>query len=336
MEWMLLIPVLALILAAEFVNGWNDACNAIATVVSTRVLSPTAAVLMAVTLNIVGAMSGTAVATTIGKDVLRPEAVNLLVVTAAVFSVFVWGAFASHAGLPISITHALVGGLAGAGFAAAGWNALLWAGWQKLLIGLALSTLLGFAASYVLIVLILRVFHRFTPRQVRAVFGKLQILSAAFMAFSHGSNDGQKFIGVFTMALFSGGILKGAFHVPWWVILLCSIMMGLGTSIGGWRIIRTMGTKLVRMEPHHGFAAETGAATVITVAGYFGIPLSTTHAISTAIMGVGASRRFSAVRWGVAGEVVVAWLITFPLCAGVSWVAAFGLTMLKAWLLPTG
>jgi len=335
MSVVLLICVLLLILAAEFVNGWNDACNAIATVVSTRVLSPMTAVLMAVLLNIAGAMSGTAVATTVGKDILKPEAVSLVVVTASVFSVFVWGALASYGGLPISITHALMGGLVGAGLATSGFHALLWAGWQKILIGLVLSTVFGFVGGYVLILIILRIFHRFTPRQVRGVFGRLQILSAAFMAFSHGSNDGQKFIGVFTMTLFSTGVLQGVFHVPWWVILLCSVVMGLGTSIGGWRIIRTMGTKLVRMEPHHGFAAETGAATIIEVASRLGIPLSTTHTISTAIMGVGASRRFSAVRWGVAGEVVVAWLVTFPVCMAMSWISAMVLNFLRVFLPAT-
>ncbi len=334
MEWALLIPVLLLILAAEFVNGWNDACNSIATVVSTRVLSPMTAVIMAVGLNIVGAMSGTAVAATLGKDVVAiPEAlsspVKLLAVGSAVLSVLIWGAFASWRGLPISITHALLGGLAGSGLAVGG--TLLWTGWQKVLLGLVFSTVLGFLAGYVLIVVILRTFHRATPRFARAVFGKLQILSAGFMAFSHGLNDGQQFIGVFTMALVLGGVL-GQFTVTWPVILLCSVVMGLGTSIGGWRLIRTVGTRLVRLEPHHGFAAETGAAAMITVASRLGIPLSSTHTISTAIMGVGASKRFSAVRWGVAGQVVTAWLVTFPLCVGASWLVATVAIRAYAWL----
>ena len=333
MEWAILIPVLLLILAAEFVNGWNDACNSIATVVSTRVLSPMVAVIMAVGLNIVGAMSGTAVAATLGREVVQaPEglsaAMKLLTVGSAVFSVLVWGAIASWRGLPVSITHALLGGLAGAGLASGG--VLVWTGWSKVLLGLLFSTVFGFIAGYVLIVAILWLFRRRTPRFARNIFGKLQILSAGFMAFSHGLNDGQQFIGVFTMALVLGGALK-EFAVTWPVILLCSVIMGIGTSIGGWRLIRTMGTRLVRLEPHHGFAAETGAAAMITIASRFGIPLSSTHTISTAIMGVGASRRLSAVRWGVAGQVVMAWVLTFPLCVGVSWCTAMLVGRLYAW-----
>jgi len=332
MEWVLLVLVLLMILGAEFVNGWNDACNSIATVVSTRVMAPMTAVGMAVALNIVGAMSGTAVALTLGKGIVRPEAVNLITIAAAISAVLLWGAFASLKGLPISITHALLGGLAGAGLATAGVHALLWSGWQKVLLGLVFSTLLGFIAGYVLIVLVLNLFYKSPRRYSRSIFGRLQILSAAFLAFSHGLNDGQQFIGVFTLALFLGGILVGDFYVPWYVIVICSMIMGLGTSIGGWRLIRTMGVRLVRLEPHHGFAAQTAAATMIVVASRLGIPLSSTHTISTAIMGVGASRRLSAVRWGVAGQVVTAWLVTFPLSVAIAWVAATVLNFVRIWL----
>jgi PiT family inorganic phosphate transporter len=321
MEWVLLISVLTLVLGAEFVNGWTDAPNAIATVVSTRVLSPSKAVVMAVVLNIVGAMSGTAVAETVGKGIVKVGALDLLTLGSAVVTVIVWGSVAWRYGLPISKSHALFSGLAGAAMATAGPSALIWSGWQKILIGLAFSTVLGFVGGFFLITAVLRLFHRSTPHKVRGIFGRLQILSAAFMAFSHGSNDGQKFIGVFTLALMLGAPLTHMteFRVTWPVIIACSLVMGIGTSVGGWRIMRTMGVKITRLEPHHGFAAETAAGTCIELASRLGIPLSTTHTISTAIMGVGASRKASAVRWGVAGEVVTAWILTFPVCGLLAW-----------------
>ena len=313
-----LLAILALVLAAEFVNGWNDATNAIATVISTRVLSPAKAILMAVCFNIIGAFSGTAVASTIGKGIISPDAISLTTITGALCAIVLWGGPASYLGLPISITHALLGGLAGAAFATAGIAALQWAGWKKVLIGLTFSTFLGFLGGLALMVLIYRLFARASPGLVRRVFGKAQVLSAAFMAFSHGSNDGQKFIGVFSLVLLLGGV-HSQFHVAPWVIVLCALTMGLGTSIGGWSIIKTMGMRITKLEPVHGFAAETAAATTIEVASRLGIPLSTTHTITTAIMGVGATRRFSAVRWGVSRDIVMAWLLTFPVCGTIAW-----------------
>ena len=316
----ILLIVLGLVLLSEFVNGWNDATNAIATVISTRVLSPAQAITMAVCFNIVGTMSGTAVATTIGKGMVTPDVITLPTIGAALVAVVLWGAPASYLGLPISITHALLGGLAGAGFATAGVGALQWAGWRKVGLGLLFSTFLGFGGGLVIMVSIYRLFAKVRPAVVRRVFGKAQILSAAFMAFSHGSNDGQKFIGIFSLALLLGGVHQ-TFHVPVWVVLLCAGTMGLGTSIGGWSIIKTMGMKITKLEPVHGFAAETAAATTIELASRMGIPLSTTHTITTAIMGVGATRRFSAVRWGVSRDIVTAWLLTFPACGLISWLA---------------
>ena len=313
-----LLFVLALVLAAEFVNGWNDATNAIATVISTRVLLPAQAIVMAVLFNILGTLSGTAVAATIGKGIISPDAVSLTTIGAALTAIVLWGGPASYWGMPISITHALLGGLAGAGVATAGFGVLLWAGWRKVLVGLAFSTFLGFFGGLALMVLIYRLFARTTPGTVRRVFGKLQVLSAAFMAFSHGSNDGQKFIGVFSLVLLLGGVHQ-SFHVPVWVMLLCAVTMGMGTSIGGRSIIKTMGMRITKLEPVHGFAAETAAATTIEVASRLGIPLSTTHTITTAIMGVGATRRFSAVRWGVSRDIVMAWLLTFPVCGLIAW-----------------
>ena len=316
-----LLIVLALVLAAEFVNGWTDAPNAIATVVSTRVLSPGRAVLMAAVLNFFGAMSGTAVAATIGKGIVLPEAISLVTVGAAMIAIIFWSTLAWRYGLPTSESHALISSLAGASLATAGFEALLWDGWQKILLGLLISTFLGFGLGGLLIVAISWCFRRASPRRVQKLFGHLQILSAAFMAFGHGSNDGQKFIGVFTLALVLGGVLP-AFEISWSVILLCSVVMGIGTSTGGWRIMRTMGMRIVKLKPHQGFAAETGAATAIALASQLGIPLSTTHTISTSIMGVGSARRLSAVRWGVVGELIAAWVLTFPVCAIVAWLAA--------------
>jgi len=317
-----LLPVLLLILAAEFVNGWTDAPNSIATVVSTRVLPPHQAVLMATILNAMGALSGTAVAATIGKGIVDPAIINTTTVAAAMVGIVLWSCLAYYmGGIPTSESHALVAGLAGAGLATAGPSVLLWEGWSKVFIGLLFSTFLGFFGGLVIMLLLYRIFYRSRPGTVRIIFGRLQILSAAFMSFSHGSNDGQKFIGVFTLALVLGGVLP-EFHVPLWVILLCAITMGIGTALGGWKIIRTMGMRLTKLEPVHGFAAETSAALVIAAASHLGIPLSTTHTIGTSIMGVGSIQRFSAVRWGVAGEIIMAWVLTFPACGLIAYLVA--------------
>jgi PiT family inorganic phosphate transporter len=318
-----LAVVLLLVLAAEFVNGWTDAPNAIATVVSTRVLSPTQAVIMAAVLNIVGALvTGTAVATTIGTGIVKPEAIDLHTVASGMVAIVIWSTLAWRWGLPTSETHALVAGLAGAGMAAAGPSVLLWVGWEKVLIGLVLATVIGFSFGFIVMVIIYRLLSRASHTSVKTIFGRLQILSSAFMAFSHGSNDGQKFMGAFALALFLGGILP-QFQVPIWVILVCGTVMGVGTAFGGWRIIRTMGFRLTKLEPVNGFAAETSAGLAITLASFLGIPLSTTQTINTAIMGVGATRRFSAVRWGVTREIVLAWLLTFPACGILGFLFAF-------------
>lgn len=309
-----LIPVLLLVLAAEFVNGWTDAPNAIATVVSTRVLTPSVALVMATALNILGAMAGTAVATTIGKGIVRAEVIDVIAIAAAMVAIVTWSTLAWFRGLPTSESHALVASLTGAGLATAGTQVLLWDGWRKVLIGLGFSTVLGFLGGLGIMVAISWLFRRTRLGTVRRIFGRLQVFSAAFMAFSHGSNDGQKFIGVFTLALVLGGSLP-EFAIPLWVIILCALTMGVGTALGGWRIVHTMGLRLTKLEPYQGFAAETAAASAIELASRLGIPLSTTHTISMAIMGVGATRRLSAVRWGVGREIVTAWVLTFPVCA---------------------
>jgi PiT family inorganic phosphate transporter len=310
----LLVFTLVLVLAAEFVNGWTDAPNAIATVVSTRVLSPSKAVVMAAVLNIVGAIvTGTAVAATIGKGIVSPDVISLPVVAAAMLTIIVWSTAAWRYGIPTSESHELVAGLTGAALAVSGPSALLWSGWEKVIIGLGFSTLLGFTISVILMTALYWILRRTRPSSVRDIFSKLQMVSAAFMAFSHGSNDGQKFMGVFSMVLVLGGVM-GTFSVPIWVMVLCGVVMGLGTATGGWRIIKTMGFKLTKLEPVNGFAAETSAAASILLASSLGIPLSTTHTINIAIMGVGATKRFSAVRWGVAGNIIAAWILTFPVC----------------------
>jgi len=273
---------------------------------------------MATTLNVAGTMSGTAVAATIGKGIVRPETIDLTTVSAAMVGIILWSTFAWYYGLPTSESHALVAGLTGAGLAAAGPSALLWDGWQKVLIGILFSTFLGFLVGLGIMGMLYRVLATTRPGTVRLRFGRLQILSAAFMAFSHGSNDGQKFIGIFSLALLLGGWLP-EFRIPLWVILTCALTMGVGTAIGGWRIVRTMGLRITKLEPVQGFAAETGAALTIELASRLGIPLSTTHTINTAIMGVGATRRFSAVRWGVTMEIVAAWILTFPVCGLIAW-----------------
>ncbi len=316
-----LIIVLILILAAEFVNGWTDAPNAIATVVSTRVLNPRAAVIMATVLNAAGVFSGTAVASTIGKGIVRPESIDLVTVGAAMVAIVTWSTIAWRMGLPTSESHGLIAGLTGASLATAGPGVLLWEGWQKVLIGLAFSTFLGFFAALLLVSLMKYLFRNVQNSKAKQFFSKAQLFSAAFMAFSHGSNDGQKFMGIFTLALVLGGVLK-EFTISPFIIIICSIIMGVGTSIGGYRIIKTMGVKMVKLETYQGFCAETAAATSIEIASRLGIPVSTTHTINTAIMGVGAAKRLRAVRWGVVNEIVAAWILTFPICGFIGWAIA--------------
>lgn len=309
-----LIITLLLVLAAEFTNGLTDAANAISTVVGTRVLSPMKAVAMAAVLNLVGVLAtGTAVATTIGKDIVDPNIITIEVVAAAMLTVVVWTTAAWRFGIPTSETHELLAGLAGAGLASAGPAVLLSDGWIKVLVGLGMSTLLGFGLAFVIMVAIYWIFRRVHRANTNILFGRLQIFSAAFMAFSHGSNDGQKFMGVFSLALFLGGVFP-SFQVPLWVVFLCGSVMAIGTATGGWRIIRTMGLKITRLEPVHGFAAETAASTAILLASRFGVPLSTTHTIGTAIMGVGTTTRLKAVNWSVSRQIVATWIITFPAC----------------------
>jgi inorganic phosphate transporter, PiT family len=318
--------VIAFALLFEFANGWTDAPNSIATVVSTRVLRPYHAVLMAAVLNLVGALVvGTAVAETIAEGIVSPEAVTLETVAAAVLAAALWAMTAQVFGLPSSESHALVAALLGAGFAAGGLEALEWSGTSKVVYSLFLSPPVAFLVGFLFMVLIYWVFRRARPRTVRRTFGPGQALSAAFMAFSHGANDAQKAMGVITLALILDGGLPSGSAPPLWVILVAAITMGIGTSIGGWRVIRTLGLRVTKLEPVNGFAAETSAALIITGAARLGIPLSTTHVIGSSIMGVGATRRVSAVRWGVAGQIVAAWVLTWPGCMLLGYGLASGL-----------
>jgi len=320
-----LIITLIIILGFEAVNGWTDAPNAIATVVSTRVLSPTAAVGMAAVFNLLGALSGTAVATTIGKGIVDIHAVTLETVAASALAVIIWSSTAAYFGLPTSESHGLVAAIAGAGVATAGTGVLLWEGWEKVFIGLGAAVVFGGLGGLLLMIVLLWLLRKASPALTRRLFGPLQLCSAAFMAWSHGTADGQKSMGVMAMALAIYYPERG-FGVPLWVILLSASTMGVATAFGGWRIIKTLGMRLTQLQPVHGFAAETAAALTITVSSRFGIPLSTTHTIGTAIMGVGATRRLSAVRWGIAYNIIMAWVLTFPICFGLGW--------LIAWLIP--
>jgi len=315
----LLLCVIVLALIFDFINGFHDTANAIATSVSTRVLTPKVAVLMAAGLNMVGALSGTAVAKTVGSGLVQAVSITQVTIIAALIAAIVWDLITWYLGLPTSSSHAILSGVVGAAIATSGFSVIISKGVYKVLIGLFLSPLIGFALSILLMYFLMWLFKKSTPTLVSNIFGRLQIVSAAYMAFSHGSNDAQKTMGIITMALVSYYHLPD-FHVPIWVIILCATAMAFGTAAGGWRIIKTLGVKLVQLRPIHGFAAETAAATVIEVASRIGLPLSTTHVISSTIMGVGASKRFSAVRWGIGKSIVLAWFLTLPACLILAWV----------------
>lgn len=316
-----LLVALTAVLVAEFINGWTDAPNAIATVVSTGVMSPRAAIAMAVIFNIIGAMAGTAVAATVGKGIVESSALSLATITAAMIAIIAWGGFAAKVGLPISKSHSLLAGLAGAGFAGGGLQALQWSGWTKVFIGMACAVPFGFIASILVAKAIVAFAGTMRPARAKHLFDRMQILSAGFMAFNHGLNDGQKFIGVFALTMLLGGASQ-KFEITNTAIIICALTMGLGTSFGGWRIIETVGTKMTRIVSWQGFAAEASASSTIFVASMFGIPLSTTHTITSCIVGAGASRRLADVRWGVLKRILLAWIVTFPVCAAIAFFAA--------------
>ena len=347
----LFIIVLVAALVFEYINGFHDAANAIATVVSTKVLTPRQAIMLAAFFNLAGAMAGTAVAKTISSGLVDANAVNMSTVLAALIGAIIWNLFTWWLGLPSSSSHALVGGLCGAAIATAkgNWGVLHWnetiagkppAGlWPKIVLPMFSSPLIGFVAAALFMLLLYALLKRATPHFVNKWFGKLQILSASWMGFSHGTNDAQKTMGIITLALFTGtqsGAFKDLpewltflrtpkFEIHSWVVITCALVMAAGTAGGGWRIIKTMGHKMVKLQPVHGFAAETTAAAIIGVASHIGIPLSTTHVISTSIMGVGATKRLSAVKWGVVSRIVWAWVLTLPITALIGYLSYLGL-----------
>ena len=322
----LLLAVLGLAVLFDYINGFHDTANAIATSVSTRALRPEHAILMSATANFVGALTGTAVATTISSGLARTPSgsAGQTIVAAALIGATVWNLITWRLGIPSSSSHALIGGLLGAVIVSIGTSAIIVDGVvNKVILPLVGSPIAGILGGFLLMVVILNVFRRANPHRINERFRRLQVVSAAFMAFSHGSNDAQKTMGIMTLALIAAGVLPPNSTIPLWVIVLAATAMSLGTAAGGWRIIRTMGQRVVKLDPVHGFAAETTAATIILTASHFGMPVSTTHVISTAIMGVGASDRLSAVRWGVAGNIVIAWILTIPasaLVAGLAYV----------------
>ncbi len=314
-SFIMLALVVLLALAFDYTNGFHDSANAIATIVSTRVLRPTTAVIYGGILNFVGAMMGTEVAATIGKGLVDASVLNTGTVLCTVATAIVWNLLTWWRGLPTSSSHALIGALIGAAAASAGTGAVKGGAILSKVVGpMVLSPVMGFIAGFALMTALTWIIHKLKPGLINRLFGRLQIVSAGFMALNHGRNDAQKSMGIIALALLLAH--PGAqFAVPLWVKLSCALAMGAGTMSGGWRIVRTLGSKMIKLQPVHGFAAETTASIILGVTAHFGIPVSTTHVISTSILGVGATKRLSAVRWGIVGNIVWAWVLTIPFTA---------------------
>jgi len=320
MEFAIVLGIVATALVFDYINGFHDAANSIATVVSTRVLSPGQAVVWAAFFNFVAAFGfGTAVARTVGSGMIDINSVTLAVIFSGLVGAIAWDLITWYFGLPTSSSHALIGGYAGAAVARAGWGVIIPAGWTKTLLFIVVSPLIGLTAGLGLMVAIYWVFRFATPARVDHWFRKLQLVSAALFSLNHGANDAQKTMGIiagvlFTVPAYRAAVVdpEGKMFIPFWIVLAAHAAIGLGTLSGGWRIIHTMGSRITKLQPVHGFAAETGAAASVFLATVLGIPVSTTHAITGSIVGVGATRRLSAVRWGVAGQIVWAWMLTIP------------------------
>lgn len=309
----LIVFLIFVALVFDFINGFHDAANSIATVVSTRVLSPFQAVIWAAFFNFVAAFGfGVQVATTVGKGVIDPAVVDPTVIFGGLMGAIVWDLITWIYGLPSSSSHALIGGFAGAALAKAGMSAVIFSGFSKTAIFIVLSPLIGLVLGVSLIVIVLNLFWQATPGRVDTYFRRLQLVSSAFYSLGHGTNDAQKTMGIIAILLFNAGYLGETFRVPFWVILTCHAALGLGTMFGGWSIVRTMGMRITKLQPVGGFCAETAGAITLLGTAYAGIPVSTTHTITGAIVGVGAARRFSAVRWGIARRVMWAWVFTIP------------------------
>lgn len=334
----LLTLVIIIAFVFEYLNGFHDSANAISTVISTKALSPRHAILYAATLDFVGALCGTHVAQTIGSGLVSGIHITQLVILCALLGAVIWNLLTWYLGLPSSSSHALIGGLLGAAITHAyfkldkaydlilrmpsfrlehpaltvvnGHNVL-----HKVLIPMVVSPLLGFVVGFIVIFILLKIFHKMRPEVMNKLFRKMQLFSSGFLAFSHGSNDAQKTMGIITLALMTAGLIQHkTFEIPLWVICACASMLALGTMTGGWRIIKTMSSKVIKMKPIHGFSVEMASASIITTASHFGFPVSTTHIISTAIVGVGSMVKVSAVKWGIVKNIVVAWVCTIPIC----------------------
>jgi PiT family inorganic phosphate transporter len=325
-----LVALIAVALLFDFLNGLHDAANSIATIVSTRVLRPQYAVFWAAFFNFVAFLVfGLHVAQTIGTGIIEPSIIDVSVIFAALVGAIVWNLITWALGIPSSSSHALIGGLVGAGMAKGGISAAVWSGLTKTLLAIVLSPLIGFILALALVAIVSWASVRSTPFAVDRAFRILQFISASLYSLGHGGNDAQKTMGIIAVLLFSQGQLGSEFHVPFWVVIACQLAMALGTLMGGWRIVRTMGLRITKLTPMQGFCAETGGAATLFLATYLGVPVSTTHTITGAIIGVGAARRVSAVRWNVASSIVYAWVITIPAAAGVAAVAYWLVLLLK-------
>ncbi|HKS77379.1 MAG TPA: inorganic phosphate transporter [Gaiellaceae bacterium] len=308
----LLIVVIAIGLAFDFTNGFHDTANYVATWVGTRAMSPRAAVLISAVANLAGAFVTTAVAKTVGKGLIDTNLVSNQVLLAALLGAIAWNLLTWWLGLPSSSTHALVGGLCGAALVKAGSKGVLWHGlWEKVIIPAAASPVIGFAGAFVLVILIYRLFFRASPGMAHRGFRYGQLVSGTWVAFTHGANDAQKTMGVIALALYTHGSIS-TFYIPTWVKVVAALTIGAGTYVGGWRIVRTLGQRIYKMAPEHGFAAQIAAGSTLYLGTHYGFPISTTHVVTGSVMGAGATRRLSAVRWGVAGNIVFAWLLTLP------------------------
>jgi inorganic phosphate transporter, PiT family len=315
----LLVALVGVALFFDFLNGLHDAANSIATIVSTRVLRPQYAVFWAAFFNFIAFLFfGLHVAETVGKGIVSADIVDAQVIFAALIGAIVWNVLTWMLGIPSSSSHALIGGLVGAGLAKAGGMAIVWSGLLKTSAAIVLSPTVGFILALLLILTVSWVFVRATPFAVDQTFRTMQFVSASLYSLGHGGNDAQKTMGIIAVLLYSQGMLGTEFYVPFWVVISCQAALALGTLLGGWRIVHTMGSKITRLNPMQGFCAETGGAITLFGATWLGIPVSTTHTITGAIIGVGAARRASAVRWGIAGNIVVAWVITIPVTAAIA------------------
>lgn len=354
----LLMLVMIVAFAFEFVNGFHDSANAISMVISTKAMSPRRAILYAATLDFIGAFFGTHVAHTIGAGMVSAESITQLVILCALLGAITWNLFTWYMGLPSSSSHALIGGLLGAAITHAyleldkayelvlklpsfrlehpsldvvnGHNVF-----YKVLLPMVCSPALGFCVGFLVILVLLRIFHKMRPETMNRVFRKMQLFSSGFLAFSHGSNDAQKTMGIITLSLMTFGVIhETTFHIPVWVICACALTLAMGTMTGGWKIIKTMSSKVIKMKPIHGFSVETASASIILTASHFGFPVSTTHIISTAIMGVGSMVKVSAVKWGIVKNIVLAWVFTIPVCMILS--GAFYYFLMKTPLAAAG